>query len=91
MQELTTAKIYKTKATKTLTAAGTAPAANWAGMSFGWENTFNLLSTVPDAILIKKTFQMVKNNTLQQAPLFLALREIDPSIVEKRIINGGTV
>jgi len=73
------------------TAAGTALAASSKGMFLGLEKMSNLLSTVPDIILIKKTFQIVKDNTLLQAAIFLLLRENAPSIVENSIINGGTV
>jgi hypothetical protein len=61
------------------------------GMSLGLVKTFSWLSTDPDRTFTKKTFHMLKDRILQHALLFLPLREIDPSIEEKSIINGGTV
>jgi len=60
-------------------------------MSFGLEKTLSWLSTDPDRTFTKKTFQMLKKRIFKHALLFLPLREIDPSIEEKSIINGGTV
>jgi hypothetical protein len=73
-----------------ITCLGTS-SASIDGMSFGLVKTFSWLSTDPDRTFTKKTFQMLKNRILQHALLFLPLREIDPSIEEKSIINGGTV
>lgn len=49
------------------------------------------MSTDPDRTFTKKTFQTLKKRIFKHALLFLPLREIDPSMEEKSIINGGTV
>jgi hypothetical protein len=72
------------------TCTGTA-LASCIGMSFGLDKAFSWLIAEPDKTLTKKTFQMVKYNTLQQALFFLSLWEIGPSKVEKNIMVGGTV
>lgn len=51
----------------------------------------NLSITDPETMLQKKTFQMKKYRTFMHALLFLPLREIEPSILENSIINGGTM
>lgn len=74
----------------TYTCAGTA-LASWEGRSDTLEKIESWLITDPVKTLTKKTFQIKKYKTLQDALFFLWLREINPSIDENIIITGAAV